>query len=178
MAFARPKKPPSKKTVAATGGIAAMIAIATPFYTMWEGRELVAYLDSVNVLTICSGDTRNVKPGQVATEAECDERTNAILNEFGEGVAKMSPGIEDSVYEWGAHTTFAANIGLGAYGKSSVRRLFNEGRRVEACRFMRRYKYAGGRVLAGLQYRREGEGSRIGESELCLAGAVPAELRG
>ena len=56
-------------------------------------------------------------------------------------------------------------------------RLFNAGERVGACRFMRKYRYAGGRIIKGLVYRREGHGERIGEYELCLAGAVPNAVR-
>lgn len=98
------------------------------------------------------------------------------LTEFGLEVLELSPGINSSVYEWMSHTSLAYNIGTGAYARSSVRRLFNAGDRVEACRFMSRYKFAGGRVLMGLVYRRDGEGKRLGEREICLAGAVPWQL--
>lgn len=161
---------------AAIAASAAMLAIAYPFYTMWEGTKLAAYKDIVGVVTICSGDTRNVHMGMVLTEEECRERTNKILNEFGAAVAAASPGIENSPYEWAAHTSFAANIGKAGYARGSVPRLFREGKRVEACRFMRRYKFAGGREVRGLIFRREGEGNRIGEYELCIAGAVPEQL--
>lgn len=169
----KPTKP--KKGIAAAL-VASMVAIATPVYVTWEGEELTAYRDVVGVLTICSGDTRNVTPGMKVSEAECKRRTAAILEEYGKAAAKASPGIENSPYEWAAHTSFTANIGKAAYARSSVSRLFNQGKRVEACRFMRRYKYAGGQVFRGLVFRREGEGNRIGEYELCLAGAVPAQL--
>lgn len=155
---------------------AAMTAIAVPQWETWEGVERLAYRDIVNVLTICSGDTRNVFEGQYATEAECRKRTAAIMVEFGGGVMKASPGIEASPYEWAAHTTFAGNVGLAGYRRSSTYRLFNTKRRVEACRAMKLWNKAGGRVVRGLVNRREGDGSRIGESELCLVGAIPAQL--
>jgi lysozyme len=91
-------------------------------------------------------------------------------------VARLSPGIEDSPYEWAAHSSLAYNAGEAAYAGSSVRKLFNAGRRVEACRAIKLYRMSGGQVLPGLVYRREGQGKRVGESELCLAGAVPAEF--
>ena len=72
--------------------LAAMVAVATPIYVGWEGSENKAYRDIVGVLTICSGDTRNVRPGQVATDAECNDRTAAIMEEYGTDVYKLSPG--------------------------------------------------------------------------------------
>lgn len=154
--------------------MAAMVLVATPFVATWEGKSNVPYLDSVGVKTVCYGETRVEMRGY--SDEECARLLADGLRQFGVVVARLSPGIEDSRYEWAAHTSFAYNIGTGAYARSSVRRLFNQGDRVGACRFMTRFKYAGGRVLAGLQYRREGEGRRIGEAELCLVGAVPKQM--
>lgn len=39
-----------------------------------EGLRLPAYKDVVGIWTICYGDTHDVKQGQVATKAECDDR--------------------------------------------------------------------------------------------------------
>jgi lysozyme len=159
-----------RSTIAAA--VAGMALLATPIYTMWEGNKEIPYKDIVGVWTVCSGDTRNVVPGVRQTPKQCAERTQNILVEYGSSVVTMSPGIEKYPYEWAAHTIFSANIGLSAYGKSSIRRLYNEKKYVEACRAMRLYDKAGGRVVLGLVNRRAGEGSRIGEYELCLGGAV------
>lgn len=172
MANAKPKKTPKKAGAVAL--MAAMVAVATPVVATWEGKSNTPYRDAVGVTTVCYGETR-VEMRRYSDE-ECRALLAKGLEEFGAAVSEASPGIENSAYEWAAHTSFAYNVGIGAYRSSSVRRLFNAGDRVAACRFMRRYKYAGGRVLAGLVYRREGEGRRIGEAELCLAGAVPAQL--
>lgn len=172
---ARPVRKPAKSAGAA-GLIAAMVAIATPQWELWEGTKQLAYRDIVGVLTICSGDTRDVFEGQYATEEECRERTAKIMMEFGGSVAASSPGIEQSPYEWASHTTFAGNIGKAGYRRSSTRRHFVLDRPVMACRAMRLWNRAGGRVVQGLVNRREGEGNRIGEYELCLVGAVPRQL--
>lgn len=169
----RPRMRVSRGGVA-VGLTAAMLAIATPFVGEWEGKRNSPYADAVGVKTVCYGETR-VEMRRY-TDRECEELLAIGLTDFGSQVAQLSPGIERSPYEWAAHTSFAYNVGIGAYGRSSVRRLFNAGDRVGACRFMTQYKYAGGRVLAGLQYRREGDGKRIGESELCLVGAIPAQM--
>ena len=171
-------KPPITPTKAAAGGaaaaVAAMLAIATPFVAGWEGLRTTPYRDSVNVLTVCIGET-NV-PMRKYTEAECHRMFDKSFMTYANRVKHHSPGIEDSPYEWAAHSSLAYNIGTGAYGRSSPSRLFNAGRRVEACRSFSLWNKAGGRVLPGLQYRRDGQGRRIGEREICLAGAVPAEL--
>jgi lysozyme len=154
-----------------------MVAIATPIYVGWEGTRTLPYQDIVGVWTVCSGDTRNVVPGKRLTEAECNQRTEAILEEYGEGVAKLSPGIENNPYEWAAHTIFAANVGLGNYGNSTVRRLYNAGQHRLACRHIRDWRKAGGQVVPGLINRRNGTNANVGEYELCLVGAIPADLR-
>lgn len=169
--------PPNKSAAKGAGvgaAIAAMLVIATPYIAGWEGKRNTPYLDAVGVETVCYGETRVEM--RTYSDAECQALLNEAVQEFGAGVAKLSPGIDNSPYEWAAHTSLAFNVGLGTYAKSSVRRQFNSGDRVEACRSIRKFKYAGGKVLMGLVYRREGDGKRLGEYEICLAGAVPAEL--
>lgn len=168
--------PPNKTAAKGAGlGAAAMLAIASVFTPMWEGTETKPYYDKIGgVWTVCTGET-NVEMREYTLE-ECKEMFGKSFMSYAEQVAKASPGIESSPYEWAAHADLSYNVGSGTYRKSSVSRLFNQGRRVEACRAMRLYKYSGGQIVKGLQYRREGEGSRIGSYELCLVGAVPAEL--
>ena len=91
-------------------------------------------------------------------------------------IAVLAPGIENSPYEWAAHTSLAYNIGISAYSRSSILREFRKGNRIDACRRFRLYNKAGGKTVRGLQFRREGEGTRIGEYELCVAGAIPVTL--
>lgn len=154
--------------------IAAMVAIAFPQARIWEGMELVPYLDSVGVKTVCMGETR-VKMRRY-TEAECVEMGKKALAEFGLKVQHLSPGIEKYKFQWAAHTLIAYNVGIGTYGSSSMRRHFNAGEYRLACRAMTKYKYAGGKVLLGLVLRREGDEQRIGEYELCLGDAIDAEF--
>jgi len=167
------------RTRLSKGGIAlsltsAMLAVATPYVGGWEGKRNDPYIDAVGVKTVCYGETRVAM--RRYSDAECSAMLERGLAEFGSKVAELAPGIEQSPYEWAAHTSLSYNIGLAAYSRSSVRALFNAGDRVGACRFMRNYRYGGGKVLAGLVYRREGEGKRIGEYELCLVGAIPAQM--
>lgn len=165
---------PSTKQAGAGAAVVAMLAIATGYVAGWEGLRTTPYRDSVGVLTVCIGET-NV-PMRKYTEAECHQMFSKSFMTYANEVKRLSPGIENSPYEWAAHSSLAYNIGTGAYSRSSPRRLFNAGRRVEACRSFSLWNKAGGRVLPGLQYRRDGHTARIGERELCLAGAVPATL--
>lgn len=169
-----------KKSAAMGAGIGASavaavaLAIAAPVGREWEGRSLAPYKDPVGIWTVCDGAT-NV-PMKTYTDAECDKITMAQYETFRDGVAKVTPGIEKEPWQWAAYTVFASNVGLGTYGKSSVRTLFLAKKYVEACRYLRNYKYAGGKVLQGLVYRREGHDERIGEYELCIVGAIPVQF--
>lgn len=156
--------------------LAAMAAIATPIYVSHEGTKTLPYKDIVGVWTVCSGDTRNVTPGVRQTDAQCEERTKNIMSEFGEGVAKLNPTIVDYPTQWAAHTVFAANVGLGAYAKSSVLRFDKQGQHRLGCRSMLLYKKAGGKTVIGLVNRRGGTEEKIGEYELCLVDAVQRDL--
>lgn len=168
----KPTTPKPKKAISAAL-VAAMVAVATPFVATWEGKSNSPYNDVVGVRTVCYGETRVQM--RTYTDAECRALLQKGLQEFGASVAALSPGIETSPYEWAAHTSFAYNVGVGSYAGGSVRKLFNAGDRVGACRFMRSYKFAGGKIVNGLVYRREGKDVRIGEYELCLVGAIPAQ---
>ena len=158
------------------GALALMATVATGMFIDHEGEKLRAYRDVVGVWTICSGDTRNVTPGLVETEEGCLERTENIMEEYGEAVAKENPDIVGYPFEWGAHTSFAANVGVAAYRKSSINRLYKAGEHRKACRFLTRYNKAGGRVFPGLNNRRQGTNEKIGEYEMCLVDAIPRDL--
>lgn len=170
--------PDVRKSAGYATALAAMLVIATPFVGGWEGESLTPYRDVVGVLTVCNGKTRAIDPNKTYTHDECAQHLRTDLAVYGGEVAARNPPITASRFEWAAHTSFAYNIGSAGYGRSSVAALFAAGDRVEACRAMQKYKYAGGRVILGLVYRRNGHDERIGEYELCLAGAVPFQLTG
>ncbi len=146
-----------------TGATAAMLLIAMPFTAHHEGVRLKAYLDPVGIPTVCAGETLGVKIGDEYSKAECDKMLAARLGMFGAAVDVMvKPEMTPQTHA--AFTSFAYNVGLGAFKKSSVLRLYNEGQPIAACNFLNRYIYAGGRVLPGLVKRREEE------RKLCLSG--------
>lgn len=142
---------------------AAVLLIATPFVAQYEGLRTKAYLDPIGIVTICYGETEGVELGQVHTVEQCNSMLTSKLGTFAIAVdAMVKPEVKPEVLA--AFSSLAYNIGIGAFQKSSVLRLTNEGQLKEACDFMLKYNRAGGQVLKGLDNRRKAE--RL----LCLQG--------
>ncbi len=139
----------------------------------WEGRDLNAYKDIVGVWTICDGETLNVKPGMVKTSAQCDAMTlSRVENDFYQPISKCIRNYKRAPISLQASLLSASyNVGVGAICRSTAAKLTGTAQYKAACYAITRFNRAGGRVIRGLQLRREfGDKSRIGELELCLAG--------
>jgi len=67
--------------------------------------------------------------------------------------------------------SFSYNVGLGTYCKSTVSKLINQGKYIDACNYLPKYKYAGGKVYPGLVKR------RAEEQNLCLSTLTPEGLK-
>ena len=165
---------PSKTLVvgggaAASGSLIALaLGIATPEITTFEGQRSVAYRDVVNVLTVCAGHTGpDIVVGKVYSDDECKKLTTKDAKKAGDGVLAVSPQLVWHPMQFAAAVSFTYNVGIGTYQKSSVARLFNEGKFIEACNFLPNYKMAGGKVYAGLVKR------RAREQAVCLSTLTP-----
>lgn len=131
----------------------------------FEQLRLTAYRDAVGVLTIGYGHTANVREGQRITEAQADAflaedvswAEDAVLN----GVT--TPLTQN---QFDALVSLVFNIGAGAFATSTIRRLLNAGLYREAAEEFPRWRYAKGKVLAGLVNR------RAKERELFLEGTA------
>ncbi|WP_310534593.1 lysozyme [Novosphingobium sp.] len=122
----------------------------------FEGLELKAYLCPAKVWTIGYGSTGpHVTPGQVITEAQADVLLQSDLDRFEDAVAKAAPGATQAQFD--AMVSLAFNIGIGAFGKSSVLRLHKAGDHRAAAEAFALWNKGGGRVLPGLQRRRAKE---------------------
>lgn len=166
-----PEKPRGPSKSAAAAALAAMLVIATPFVATWEGKVNSPHWDRfAKIWDVCHGETKVAM--RTYTDAECSAMLDKRLREFGPKVLALSPGIDASPYEWAAHSSFAYNVGIGAYSNSSVRRLYNAGNHAGACKAMALYRFAGGQVVKGLEFRRKGDGKRMGEIELCYLGVL------
>lgn len=169
---------------AAVGGMVVMSSTVVPddvalaaqyLVSPWEGRELRAYPDPATggiPWTICDGDTKGVKRGDVETPADCDKRLVRRMAEFRAELVRCIPGFGSKPLAWRAMmNSLSYNIGTGAACRSTAARLGSAGRYVDSCNAATAFNKAAGRVFVGLVNRREmGDARRIGEGELCVSG--------
>lgn len=139
-------------------GTAGLLLLATGFIADWEGRSLRAYQDIVGVWTICEGETKGVKPGDVATPAECDTMLANNIRHYEAGLdrcltAKVPGKTKVAWVSW------TLNVGIGAACKSTLVKLANAGRLAEACDQLLKWDKAGSppKSVRGLKLRREAE---------------------
>ena len=160
-----PKPPANGRTVAIVGSVSVATAIFA-VVAQWEGKENTAYRDAVNIITICYGDTANVRMGQTETDAQCAERLDRQVAAHIAPVLRCTPSLArpEHANRLIAAASFTYNLGGPTYCQSSIARLFNAGRYREGCEFLMRYNRAGGRVLNGLTNRRRNERA------ICLRG--------
>lgn len=164
------RRPGKKTLVGIVGGIAAAsLYVSIPAD---EGTELKAYRDIAGVVTICRGDTNDVKMGQVATPEECQERLERQLIRHAEPVMACTPALRANGrdYQRAAAVSLAYNIGVNAYCRSGVDREFDRGNFAAGCeRFMLWNKARVRGVLRpvrGLTLRRQRERA------ICLRGLI------
>jgi lysozyme len=150
----KPQQSAAKQLFKAASLSAGAAAIA--LITTYEGLRLEAYKDPVGVWTICYGSTKNVQPGQVATLQECENRLGADAEEAANAVRKyvQHPITQE---QFDALVDFTFNLGAGNFKNSTLLRKLNAGDCYGAAEEFRRWVYAGGQVLPGLQKRREAE---------------------
>ncbi|MCP4597780.1 lysozyme [Neptuniibacter sp.] len=139
------------------------LAIALTAVAGFEGVRTTAYEDPVGIPTICFGYTHDVKMGDTATMEECETLLTDEVVGFGLQV-NNSVVVPLSKQEQAAYTSFAYNVGMANFNKSTLLRKLNDGDRAGACNELPRWVYAKGVKLPGLVNRRESERS------LCLSG--------
>jgi lysozyme len=150
----------------AIGGAAGLAVAVGLFAVLWqdkEGRELVAYQDSIGIWTICEGDTHNVTPHMVETEAGCDKRSAGIVR--GALMAADRLVTTDMTYgQWIAYADFIGNAGEANFRNSSMLKYANKGDLQRSCDAFLKWVYAGGRDCRkpesncrGIVYRRTTE---------------------
>lgn len=137
------------------GSLAGSALVAS--VAMWEGTEYVPYKDVVGVLTVCNGYTGpDIIPGKTYGKAECDALLKKELTEHGLGVLKCTK-VPLNQNQYDAFASFAYNVGVGAYCRSTLLRKLNSGDYTGACHELLRWNKAGGKVYRGLTNRRKAE---------------------
>lgn len=136
--------------------VTAALAVSTPLVMTYEGDELQAYLDPVDIPTICYGHTEGVKLGQTKTQEQCEA---LLKGELGNVIAQIDLLVTAPLpaTRLAALGSFAYNVGLGNFKKSTLLRRLNAGEGAAACSELDRWVYAGGKKLPGLVSRRTTE---------------------
>jgi lysozyme len=142
-------------------GTIAVAAIATPFIGTWEGLETKPYYDIGGVLTVCYGETQDVEH-RTYTREQCERMLTERVQGFH---AQVMGRIEKDIplTMQAAVTSFAYNVGIGAFERSTLLKKINMGDLYGACQELDRWVYVGRTYVRGLANR------RAAEKRLCVA---------
>ena len=88
---------------------------------------------------------------------EIDALLEADLQRFSDGVLRLCPAAADNQCHLDALVSFAFNVGLGNLQSSTLRMKYNRGDYDGAAVEFLKWNKAGGKVLRGLERRREAE---------------------
>lgn len=156
----------NKVTIGSAGGIAAAIALITPFIQQQEGYASRPYKDVGGVLSVCNGHTgRDIVVKDYST-TECKALTDADVKDAANAVLKVTPGLDKRPSLLAATISFTYNLGNGTYAKSSVARDFKAGQYKLGCTDMLKYTFIGKTYSQGLANRRDRE------YKICMKGAT------
>lgn len=136
-------------------------AIAVPFIKSNEGCRLASYRDPAGVWTVGYGSTRLASGNPVIrdikiTQEEADELLESELYRLRD-VLSRSVRVAVTQGQFIALLDFAYNCGAGALRRSTLLKLFNAGKVINAGYEFKRWTRAGGIELPGLVRRREAE---------------------
>lgn len=122
-----------------------------------EGCELKAYKCSSGIWTIGYGHTgADIKQGKEISLEKAERYLKNDLIRFCKAVNDLVtvPLTQD---QFDALVSFVFNIGIGAFASSTLLRLLNQGKYIDAANQFDRWVYSGGKVSDGLKARRKKE---------------------
>ena len=88
------------------------------------------------------------------TQEEIDGLLKSDLRRFELGISKMLPNVPLRQCEFDCLVSFAFNLGLGTFQRSTLRQALLRGDKKAAMESLVKYCRAGGKILKGLQTRR------------------------
>ena len=129
----------------------------------FEGLRKEAYLDAAGVPTIGYGHTQGVRMGDVISEYWADMFLKADLFDIENQVNSLG---EFNQPQFDALVSFAFNLGFYKLKTSTLLKTIQEGGSMHAIKKeFKRWVYAGGKKLKGLERRREWEAKRFFEAD-------------
>ena len=127
-----------------------------------EGLRLEAYEDAAGVPTIGYGHTKDVRMGDRISEYWAKELLRDDIDEAERQVKEL--GVARNEAQLDALVSFVFNLGIGQLKESTLLRVIREGgSKADIKREFKRWVYAGGKKLKGLEVRREWESKRFFE---------------
>ncbi len=164
-----------KKTIAACS-ISAIIAIimanhSSELHTSKDGLRLIGDFESCQAESYyCPAKVLTVGIGHTGSDIELNktytngEIAKLWISDIKEAETCVIDSVKASVSQgqFDAYTSFAFNKGCSTFKRSSVLKYANAGDKVNSCKSMLKYIYAGKTVLPGLVRRAKAE------SDLCL----------
>lgn len=122
----------------------------------FEGCRLMAYRDSVGVLTIGYGNTHDVSEGQTITQEQAEHMLNLVLSPIVAGINGLVT-VTLTQNQFDALCSFTYNLGIGTLARSALLKMLNSGDYFGAAKQFERFDEAGGMEVAGLLSRRKTE---------------------
>lgn len=148
-------------------GGATAAAISSAMIVDWEGTVYTAHFDTyAKIWDICSGHTKGVKPGDTATQAQCDQY---LIEDKAEATSVVARCIRVPLTEpqRAGFIVAAFNLGPGVVCGSTLQRKVNAGDVIGGCLQLTDalnkrgnvvgFTYAGGMQVPGLRNRRTDE---------------------
>lgn len=124
---------------------------------LWEELRTEAYLPTPNdVYTIGYGHTRGVCEGLTCTEPQAERWLDEDADEAEQSINRQVT-VPLSQNQFDALVGLVFNIGVGAFRRSTLLRVLNDGKYDQVPAQIKRWKYQDGQVLRGLVRRREAE---------------------
>ena len=130
----------------------------------FEGLRKEAYYDAAGVPTIGYGHTKGVRMGDVISEYWAEMFLKADLYDVEKQVDSL--GLDLNQPQFDALVSFAFNLGFYKLKTSTLLKTIREGGSMRAIKKeFKRWVYAGGKKLRGLERRREWEARRFFEPD-------------
>lgn len=113
--------------------VGAALALTPPLINEVEGVEYKPYKDIAGIWTVCAGITgKDVILGKTYTQKECDVLLQKHISVAATAVDKAVK-VEIPSTMRAAMYSFTYNAGVGAFRKSTMLKLINQGKHWEAC---------------------------------------------